>query len=108
MPVSINKLRVIAGAVVVALAGGSGYYMQMSRPEGTAPPVPVRTASAAAVADQGPLAPAMPSPAEPPQVTRAAARPVFLVPEAVPELALPAAPPCAPDAPLRAPPRLVP
>lgn len=89
MPVSISKLRMIAGAVVVAAAGGSGFYMQTSQPVKSGSPAPARVASAAVSADKGPLAPAMPMQAETPVVTRAAAQPVFLTPEVAPLLPVP-------------------
>ncbi len=94
MPVSINKLRMLAGVVVVAVAGGSGYYMQTSHsgysaPSSVRPSATVGAASPALVADQGPLAPVLPPRAETPPVTRAAARPVLLVPEATPALPVP-------------------
>ncbi|HFB97873.1 MAG TPA: hypothetical protein ENJ62_01920, partial [Bryobacterales bacterium] len=95
MPVSINKLRMLAGVVVIAVAGGSGYYMQTSH-SGYSAPSSVRPSSAtvdaaspALVADQGPLAPVLPPRAETPPVTRAAARPVLLVPGATPALPVP-------------------
>ncbi len=112
MPLSINKLRAITGAVVVTLAAGSGYFMQQSasvradrapgEPEIAAQVAPPQ---AALVAARGPAAPQSPQDSEippaVPEVTRAAARPLLLIPGPAPLLpATPAAP--QPQAPVRA------
>ncbi len=89
MPVSISKLRLITGAVVIAAAGGSGYYMQTSQQPAPGRPAPVQIANIAPAADQGPLAPTIPQEAAAPEVTRAAAQPVLLMPGITPALPAP-------------------
>ena len=89
MPVSISKLRLITGAVVIAAAGGSGFYMQTSQRAPSPTPARMQVANVAPAVDQGPSAPAIPQEAAAPQVTRAAAQPVLLSPDITPVLPAP-------------------
>lgn len=92
MPVSIAKLKLIAGAAVVAAAAGSGYYMQSGAPAAPSPsnlPVQAAIVPQALVVEQGPLAPASPLESVAPMVARAAAPPVSLLQEGVPGLPAP-------------------
>jgi len=95
MPIDITKLRLITGAAVVAVAGGSGFYMQMNKSDAPTAPgalAQVSVAGSLTVADQGPLAPVLPPESETPHVTRAAAQPVFLLSGATPILPVPGKP----------------
>ncbi len=95
MPVSIAKLRLITGAVVVAAAAGSGYYMQSGAPGTTTlanAPVQATISLEALAADQAPRAPAYLPEADAPLVTRAATQPVALLQEDAPNLPVPGTP----------------
>ncbi len=97
MPVSIAKLRLITGAVVVVAAGGSGFYMQMTKPNtpvqaSSQMRVQTETVGVASSANQGPLAPVSLSEKDTSPVTRAAAQPVFLLPDIAPVLPVPVRP----------------
>ncbi len=86
MPVSIVKLKGIAGVAVVVAALGSGYFMQNA---GAGAP---NAKPKALATDQIPVAPAALAVADEPAVTRGLSQPILTLPETPPGLPVPAAP----------------
>ncbi|HFQ15594.1 MAG TPA: hypothetical protein ENK41_04500, partial [Rhodobacteraceae bacterium] len=101
MPISISRLRILTGAVVIAAAGGSGYFMQTGQT-----PAPGVAASVAGtgldmaqqdtalvaepvsdlVSDLGPVAPIEPETMAIPLVTRDLSQPVLATPTSPPAI----------------------
>lgn len=97
MPLSITRLRAITGAVVIAAAVGSGYFMQkgqMATPvKTTADTVSVQAIPASGlVAAQGAIAPAELSVLTEPPVTRGLPQSILIIPTNAPSLPAPVAP----------------